>query len=217
MHQVKLTVNNMGKEGKEKSALDEQVGGDHYKKLGIQPIELIRDINANFFQGNVIKYITRYKYKNGIKDLEKAKHYLELIEELHPDNNNSKIASYEIDRVNEYIVANKIDINAAKIIIIVSLCGNDKIDKAIELINNLINDYNKVEECCELGIIDTATTLFGNRNNMVAKEDLINGTTVLKPLILPEGCSLDAFKEVARNMEHPYDLVGDEDVNKLKE
>ena len=202
---------------KEKSALDAQVGGDHYKKLGIQPIELIRDINANFFQGNVIKYITRYKDKNGIKDLEKAKHYLELIEELHPNNNSSKITSYEIDKVNEYIYANKIDTDAAKIIRIVSLCGNDKIDKAIELINNLINDYNKVEECCELGIIDTATTLFGNRNNMVAKEDLINGTTVIKPLILPEGCSLDAFKEVARNMEHPYDLVGDEDVNKLKE
>lgn len=202
---------------KEKSALDAQVGGDHYKKLGIQPIELIRDINANFFQGNVIKYITRYKYKNGIKDLEKAKHYLELIEELHPDNNNKKSASYEIDRVNEYIFANKIVTDAAKIIRIVSLCGYDEIDKAIELIDNLINGYNKLEDSCELSAIDTAINLLGNRNNMVAKEDLINGTTVLKPLILPEGCSLDTFKEVARNMEHPYDLVGDEDVNKLKE
>lgn len=206
----------MGEEGKEKSALDVQVGGDHYKKLGVQPIELIRDINANFFQGNVIKYITRYKDKNGIKDLEKAKHYLELIEELHPANNNKKIASYEIDRVNEYIVANKIDTNAAKIIRIVSLCGYDEIDKAIELVDNLINDYNKLEECYKLGIVDTATTLFGNRNDMVAKEDLINGTTILKPLLLPEGCSLDAFKEVVHNMGHPYDLVGDEVINKLK-
>ena len=204
-------------EGKEKSALDEQVGGDHYKKLGIQPVELIRDINANFFQGNVIKYITRYKDKNGIKDLEKAKHYLELIEELHPNNNGSKITSYEIDKVNDYIYANKIDTDAAKIIRIVSLCGNDKIDTAIELIDNLINDYHKVEECCGLGIVDTATTLFGDRNDMVAKEDIINSITTLKPLILPDGCTLDAFKEVAHNMEHPYDLVGDEDVNKLKE
>ena len=204
-------------EEKEKSALDEQVGGDHYKKLGIQPVELIRDINANFFQGNVIKYVTRYKDKNGIKDLEKAKHYLELIEELHPNSNSNKITSYEIDSVNEYIYANKIDTDAAKIIRIVSLCGDNKIDKAIELIGNLINDYHKVEECCELGIIDTATTLFGDRNDMVAKEDLINGFTTLKPLILPDGCALDAFKEVAHNMEHPYDLVGDKDVNKLKE
>ena len=204
-------------EGKEKSALDEQVGGDHYKKLGIQPVELIRDINANFFQGNVIKYITRYKDKNGIKDLEKAKHYLELMKELHPNNNSSKITSYEIDSVNEYVCENKIDTDAAKIIRIVSLCGNDKIDTAIELIDNLINDYHKVEECCELGIVDTATTLFGDRNDMVAKEDLINGITTLKPLILPDGCTLDAFKEVAHNMEHPYDLVGDKDVNKLKE
>ena len=206
----------MEEEEKEKSALDEQVGGDHYKKLGIQPVELIRDINANFFQGNVIKYVTRYKDKNGIKDLEKAKHYLELIEELHPNNNSSKITSYGIDKVNDYIYANKIDTDAAKIIRIVSLCGNDKIDTAIELIDNLINDYHKVEECCELGIVDTATTLFGDRNDMVAKEDLINGITTLKPLILPDGCTLDAFKEVASNMEHPYDLVGDEDVNKLK-
>ena len=204
-------------EEKEKSALDEQVGGDHYKKLGIQPVELIRDINANFFQGNVIKYVTRYKDKNGIKDLEKAKHYLELIEELHPNNNSSKITSYGIDKVNDYIYANKIDTDAAKIIRIVSLCGNDKIDTAIELIDNLINDYHKVEECCELGIVDTATTLFGDRNDMVAKEDLINGITTLKPLILPDGCTLDAFKEVAHNMEHPYDLVGDENINKLKE
>ena len=204
-------------EGKEKSALDEQVGGDHYRKLGIQPIELIRDINANFFQGNVIKYITRYKDKNGIKDLEKARHYLELMRELHPDNNSSKITSYEIDKVNDYIYANKIDTDAAKIIRIVSLCGDDKINEAIGFINNLINSYTKVEECCESGIADTAAILFGDRNNMVAKEDLINGTTVLKPLILPEGCSLDAFKEVAHNMEHQYDLVGNEDVNKLKE
>ena len=202
---------------KEKSALDAQVGGDHYKKLGIQPVELIRDINANFFQGNVIKYITRYKDKNGIKDLEKAKHYLELMKELHPNNNSSKITSYGIDKVNDYIYANKIDTDAAKIIRIVSLCGNDKIDTAIELIDNLINGYHKVEECCELGIVDTATTLFGDRNDMVAKEDLINGITTLKPLILPDGCTLDAFKEVAHNMEHPYDLVGDENINKLKE
>ena len=207
----------MEEEEKEKSALDEQVGGDHYKKLGVQPVELIKVINANYFQGNVIKYVTRYKDKNGVKDLEKAKHYLELIGELHPNNNSSKITSYGIDKVNDYIYANKIDTDAAKIIRIVSLCGNDKIDTAIELIDNLINDYHKVEECCELGIVDTATILFGDRNDMVAKEDLINGITTLKPLILPDGCTLDAFKEVAHNMEHPYDLVGDKDVNKLKE
>ena len=207
----------MGEEEKEKSALDEQVGGDHYKKLGIQPVELIKVINANFFQGNVIKYVTRYKDKNGIKDLEKAKHYLELMEELHPANNSSKITSYGIDKVNDYIYANKIDTDAAKIIRIVGLCGDDKIDTAIELIDNLINDYHKVEECCELGIVDTVTTLFGDRNDMVAKEDLINGITTLKPLILPEGCTLDAFKEVVRNMGHPYDFVGDKNINKLKE
>lgn len=181
----------------------------------IEPVELWAALDLNAFQGNVIKYVTRYKDKNGVKDLEKQILF-ELIKELHPYNNSNKIASYEIDSVNEYIYANNIDTDAAKIIRIVGLCGNDKIDTAIELIDNLINDYHKVEECCELGIVDASTTLFGDRNDMVAKEDLINGTTILKPLILPDGCPLDAFKEVVRNMEHPYDLVGDEDVNKLK-
>ena len=80
----------------------------------------------------------------------------------------------------------------------------------------IIGGKSIYEQVNELGIVDTATTLFGDRNDLVAKEDIINGTTILKPLILPEGCSLDAFEEVVHNMEHPYDLVGDKDVNKLK-
>ncbi len=55
-----------------------QVGGDHYQK-GIQPFDYIRANNLDFFEGNVIKYITRYKKKNGMEDLEKAMHYLEEV------------------------------------------------------------------------------------------------------------------------------------------
>ena len=57
---------------------NKQVGGDHYQK-GIQPFDYIRANNLDFFEGNVIKYITRYKDKNGLEDLEKAKHYLEEV------------------------------------------------------------------------------------------------------------------------------------------
>jgi hypothetical protein len=64
------------------SQLDIQVGGSHYKEMKIQPIEFTMKNNLNFCQGNVIKYITRYKNKNGIKDLEKAKHYIDLLIEL---------------------------------------------------------------------------------------------------------------------------------------
>ena len=46
---------------------DKQIGGSHYKKNDL-----------SFFQGNVIKYVCRYKNKAGIQDLEKIKHYCDL-------------------------------------------------------------------------------------------------------------------------------------------
>jgi len=64
------------------SALESQVGGDHYKKLKIQPIEYIHANGIGYMEGNVIKYVSRWKDKNGIKDLEKAKHYIDLLIEL---------------------------------------------------------------------------------------------------------------------------------------
>lgn len=64
------------------SALDKQVSGNHYKDCGIQPIEYIHANGLSYFQGNVIKYVTRYKDKAGKADLEKAIHYLELMIEL---------------------------------------------------------------------------------------------------------------------------------------
>lgn len=64
------------------SALDKQVGGDHYKGRAIQPVEYIHANDLDFFQGNVVKYITRWRDKKGIEDLEKCKHYLELYIEL---------------------------------------------------------------------------------------------------------------------------------------
>jgi len=56
-----------------------QVSGSHYSKLSIQPIDYIVKNSLSYMQGNVIKYITRYKDKNGLEDLRKAKHYIDLI------------------------------------------------------------------------------------------------------------------------------------------
>jgi len=64
------------------SALDKQVSGDHYKDLKIQPIEYIHANGIPFAEGSVIKYVSRWRSKGGIKDLEKAKHFLELLIEL---------------------------------------------------------------------------------------------------------------------------------------
>lgn len=63
-------------------ALDRQEGGGHYKSLTIQPVEYIQKNNIPYLEGNVIKYITRHKSKNGLEDLKKAKHYIDLIIEL---------------------------------------------------------------------------------------------------------------------------------------
>ena len=57
----------------------EQVGGSHYKNKKIEPIDYIMSNDLNFCEGNVIKYITRYKEKGGIEDLKKAKQYIDFI------------------------------------------------------------------------------------------------------------------------------------------
>ena len=64
------------------SSLEKQVSGDHYKDMNIQPVEFIYANGIGYFEGNVIKYISRWRKKNGLADLEKAKHYIELLLEL---------------------------------------------------------------------------------------------------------------------------------------
>jgi len=64
------------------SALDHQEGGTHYAKLKIQPIEYIHANGLGFAEGSVIKYVTRWRDKNGIADLKKARHFLDLLIEL---------------------------------------------------------------------------------------------------------------------------------------
>jgi hypothetical protein len=64
------------------SALDVQTGGSHYKDLKIQPVEYIHANGLGFCEGSVIKYITRWRAKNGIEDLKKARHFIDLLIEL---------------------------------------------------------------------------------------------------------------------------------------
>lgn len=63
-------------------ASEVQEGGNHYRKYAIQPTEFIHKNGVGFIEGNVIKYIMRYKDKNGLEDLKKAKHYIELLMEF---------------------------------------------------------------------------------------------------------------------------------------
>lgn len=64
------------------SALNQQIGGEHYKKLLYQPIMFISKMHLSFSQGCIVKYVSRYKQKNGIEDLKKAIHYCKLAQEV---------------------------------------------------------------------------------------------------------------------------------------
>lgn len=63
-----------------------QIGGDHYKKLPIEPWDYIASNGLGFFDGNAVKYLTRWKDKGGVKDLEKAIHYIQKLIELEEKN-----------------------------------------------------------------------------------------------------------------------------------
>lgn len=64
------------------SANKTQVAGSHYKQKPIQPWDYIAANNLGFFEGNVVKYVTRWRDKAGVEDLKKARHYLDKLIEL---------------------------------------------------------------------------------------------------------------------------------------
>ncbi len=60
------------------AANDKQVGGDHYQKLGeLQHWDVVAHFNLDYFQGQVTRYLFRWRDKGGIQDLEKAQHFME--------------------------------------------------------------------------------------------------------------------------------------------
>lgn len=61
------------------SAKDYQVAGDHYASKAIQPIDYILANGLGFCEGNVVKYVSRWREKGGLNDLLKAKHYIEFL------------------------------------------------------------------------------------------------------------------------------------------
>ena len=67
---------------KDQSPLDVQVGGDHYKGMAIQPIEFVFKNNIPAIEASVIKYICRHRNKNGVEDLKKARHLIDLLVEM---------------------------------------------------------------------------------------------------------------------------------------
>lgn len=63
----------------EQEQKEKQIGGNHYLNKSIQPIDYIMENKLGFCEGNVVKYVTRHKEKNGAEDIRKAIHYLRFI------------------------------------------------------------------------------------------------------------------------------------------
>ena len=176
-------------------ALAEQIGGTHYKGLKIEPVELWAALDLNAFQGSIIKYVMRYKDKNGKQDLLKAKHYIEYIKQFTPKTftPDTKEAAEYLER---FIKEN--ELSEAIEGVIVDVVYEDY-DNALIWINGLISEYS------EFPVVTAAFNELGDRNNMIEKEDDVNAVTLLKPLVLPKGVVLDQFKEVANAIEKEID------------
>lgn len=59
-----------------------QVAGEHYKQMPIEPWDYIAANDLGFFEGNVVKYVTRWREKGDINDIRKARHYIDKLIEL---------------------------------------------------------------------------------------------------------------------------------------
>lgn len=82
---------------------NKQVGGSHYESLNIEPVEVFVKFNLNWFQGEVIKYCSRFQNKNGKEDLLKAIQVCDLAGEL--GLNTKPIFPIELDKayLNKYL------------------------------------------------------------------------------------------------------------------
>ena len=76
--------------------LKTQVAGNHYSSMKIQPVEYSHANGLGFIEGNVVKYISRYKSKNGREDLEKIKHCIDLLISLEYGDDSIENSSIEL-------------------------------------------------------------------------------------------------------------------------
>ena len=87
------------------SSYDTQVGGDHYKDMTIQPSEFINKNKMQFAEGNAIKYICRHQKKGGKQDLEKAKHYIDMIIERDYGDDTYRSQTFEVTLPNDLSIS----------------------------------------------------------------------------------------------------------------
>lgn len=128
-------------------ALKTQVSGNHYKDLPYQPVEFIEKVNMHYCCANILKYVVRFKNKNGRTDLKKALHYCELLEITGnkwwdcPNEEYPIILDYFV----KFIRSNLSFLDGSQVAVVMAIMAKD-MDFLKESINNLItNNYGKSE------------------------------------------------------------------------
>lgn len=82
------------------SAMDTQVGGDHYKKLKVQPMQYSMENGLDACQHTIVRYVTRFRDKGGIEDLLKARHTIDMLIEF------EQARLDELDKARHKVAAN---------------------------------------------------------------------------------------------------------------
>ena len=115
----------------------EQVGGTHYQTMKMQPFEYIFKNHLDFFQGSVVKYVSRWRNKNGIEDLRKAKNTLE------------RYNMYLLEKIVKPDVTQPIQMHFPEFSMYVTVCHNISTVSAKEYcdINEFDEDQYSVIDC----------------------------------------------------------------------
>lgn len=121
-------------------ALDTQVGGNHYKNMKVQPVQLFAKTRCTAFQANIWKYITRYKYKDGAEDIKKCMHYAELAKEL---NCHGRLCTLALLAVTQFCEVNSL---SEHITSVVEAAAFDRYDAVIELCKDILHEEYPEEQ-----------------------------------------------------------------------
>lgn len=123
------------------TAFSQQIGGSHYKDMPFQPIQLISMLDLDFCQGNVVKYVSRYKLTDGVRDLEKAKHYCRMAMEMEKSSPRLSMTILQAVFISEgFVASNGLSKWVADIIVYVY---RRKWDEAVKAINALSKEYSQ--------------------------------------------------------------------------
>jgi len=124
------------------SANDTQVGGSHYRS-GFQHWDLAHELDLGYFEGQITKYITRHRFKNGEVDARKALHFARKLRELAVLEDRRPRHKYAtIGRMTDFATDNKL--NGKELLILVSVCNWSTVpdlDMLIDRILGLIDDH----------------------------------------------------------------------------